>query len=156
MSKILFSLWPYRIVRMSLGAVFVIVGFSKLLDPKAFARALSTYDIIPEPLLPVVAIGLPVIELIAGLGLLFHIRGSLSVIGGLLVLFITVLYYGVISDLNINCGCYLPWESEEISSLKIALYRDLIMFGMVMYMFLWRSVSPYRDKIKLKTIRRRI
>lgn len=156
MSKILFSLWPYRIVRIALGSVFIVVGLTKLLDPKAFARALSMYDIIPEQFLPLVAIGLPLIEVFAGLGLVFHIRGSLFVIGGLLVLCITVLSYGVHSDLDIDCGCSMPWEREELSSLKTALYRDLIMFGMVMYMYLWRRVSPYRNNIKLKTIRRRI
>jgi hypothetical protein len=155
MVRILFSLWPYRLVRITLGAVFVIVGLIKLLDPKAFARALSTYDIIPEQFLPLVAISLPLTELIAGLGLVFHVRGSLSVVGGLLVLFITVLYYGVISDLDIDCGCSMPWEREDIASLKTVLYRDLIMFGMVMYMYLWRVVSPYRNNIRLKTLRRR-
>ena len=140
---------------MSLGAVFVIVGLAKLLNPKAFAGALSTHDIIPEPFLPLVAIGLPVTEVCAGLGLVFHIRGSLSVLAGLLVLFITVLYYGVINDLDIDCGCSMPWERKELASLKTALYRDLIMFGMVMYMYLWRVVSPYRNNIKQKTIGRK-
>jgi uncharacterized protein YjeT (DUF2065 family) len=156
MLKILFSLWPYRIVRIALGLVFVVVGFAKLLDPQAFAKALSMYDIIPEQFLPLVAVGLPLIEVFAGLCLLFHIRGSLSVIGGLLVLFITVLSYGVLNNLDIDCGCSMPWEREELASLKFALYRDLIMFGMVMYMYLWRWISPYRNNIKLKNIRGRI
>ena len=154
MQKILFSLWPYRIVRIVLGAVFVTVGLTKLSDPKAFARALSLYEIIPDQLLSLAAIGIPLTEVIAGFGLVFDIRGSLTVIGGLLVLFVTVLYYGVISGFDIDCGCYLPWEREEFASLKSALYRDFFMIGLVIYMYLWRLVSPYRNNIKLKTVRR--
>lgn len=50
----------------------------KLLDPKAFARIISRYELIPDTLLPLVAIGLPVLELVAGIGVLLAVRGSLS------------------------------------------------------------------------------
>ena len=156
MSKILFSLWPYRIVRMSLGMLFFIVGVAKLLDPKAFAKALSMYEIVPEKVLPIVAVGLPLTEVLAGLGLILNIKGSLTVISGLLVLFIAVLYYGILSVLDIGCGCYMPWERPEHAGLKTALYRDLILLVMVIYLYLWQRVSPYRHNIKSKNIRRRI
>jgi uncharacterized membrane protein YphA (DoxX/SURF4 family) len=156
MSKILLSIWPYRIVRMSLGMLFFIVGFAKLLDPKAFAKALSMYEIIPEKVLPLVAVGLPLTEVLAGLGLILNIRGSLTVISGLLVLFIAVLYYGILRVLDIGCGCYMPWERPEHAGLKSALYRDFILLVMVIYLYLWQRVSPYRHNIKSKNIRRRI
>ena len=156
MSKILFSLWPYRIVRMSLGMLFFIVGVAKLLDPKAFAKALSMYEIVPEKVLPIVAVGLPLTEVLAGLGLILNIKGSLTVISGLLVLFIAVLYYGILSVLDIGCGCYMPWERPEHAGLKSALYRDFILLVMVIYLYLWQRVSPYRHNIKPKNIRRRI
>jgi uncharacterized membrane protein YphA (DoxX/SURF4 family) len=155
MLRMLFSLWPYRLVRIALGLVFVVAGITKLVDPKAFAKVLSMYDIIPEQFLPLVAIGLPLTEILAGLGLIFIIRGSLAVIGGLLILFITVLSYGVFNNLDINCGCSIPWESEKHASLKSALYRDSIMVGIVIYLYLWRRISPYKNSIKPKTIRRR-
>jgi len=156
MPKILFSLWPYRIVRMSLGMLFFIVGVAKLLDPKAFAKALSMYEIVPEKVLPIVAVGLPLTEVLAGLGLILNIKGSLTVISGLLVLFIAILYYGILSVLDIGCGCYMPWERPEHAGLKTALYRDLILLVMVIYLYLWQRVSPYRHNIKSKNIRRRI
>ncbi|RXM22016.1 DoxX family membrane protein, partial [Citrobacter sp. AAK_AS5] len=71
MFSLAFSLVPYRVVRISLAALFLYGGGIKLLDPKAFARTISAHDLVPEPLLPVVAIGLPLVETIAGLGLLF-------------------------------------------------------------------------------------
>lgn len=61
--------WLERIVRFALAAVFIYGGVIKLFAPKPFAATISTYHIVPEPLLPVVAIGLPLIETTAGLAL---------------------------------------------------------------------------------------
>ncbi len=106
--KTIFLPSPQRLVRFSLGSVFIYAGFSKLLDPKAFAKIHSDYDLVPESLLAPVAIGLPVLEFIAGIGLFFAVRGSLSVIFGLLVTFVFVLWYGILNNLNIDCGCLSP------------------------------------------------
>lgn len=149
MNKILKSAWLYRIVRFALGAVFVYAGLVKLVDPKAFARVISQYDLVPEFLLAPVAIGLPIVELLAGLGLLLNIRGSLAVIFGLLVMFITVLGYGIMADLNIDCGCLSAAEIEGIHSLKQAFYRDLVMIAAVLYLFLSRRLNP---KLALSSI----
>lgn len=129
-------------VRLALGLVFVYAGFTKLNDPKAFARIISLYDIVPESLLPVVAIGLPAVEFLAGLGLIFNIRGSLSAIFVLLMMFITVLGYGILSDLNIDCGCFSQEEINQQNSLRVAFYRDLILIGGAFYLFLSSSRHP--------------
>ena len=155
MSKILLSLWPYRIIRIALGIVFVSSGIPKLFDPKAFAKAVSMYEVVPEQVLPLVAIVVPITEVLAGIGLILNIKGSLFLIAGLFAVFLAILSYGVLNDLNIDCGCSIPWESARHASLKSALLRDLIMFGMVIYLYIWRWVSPYRHNIKPKTIRRR-
>jgi len=155
MSKILFALWPYRIIRIALGIIFVSSGLPKLFDPKAFAKAVSMYEIVPEQVLPLVAIVIPVTEVLAGIGLILNIKGSLTVIAGLLVAFITVLSYGTLTNLDIDCGCSIPWESTKNASLKSALFRDSIMISIVMYMYLWRWISPYRNSIKPKPLRRR-
>ena len=129
-------------VRFSLGAVFVYAGFIKLLDPKAFGKVISLYDIVPESLLPVIAIGLPAVELLAGLGLIFNVRGSLSVVLGLLLIFCAVLGYGILNDLNIDCGCFTQDDISRQNGLKLAFYRDLIMIGAVCFLFLSRVLHP--------------
>jgi uncharacterized membrane protein YphA (DoxX/SURF4 family) len=155
MSKILFALWPYRIFRIALGIIFISAGLPKLIDPKAFAKAVSMYEILPEQVLPIVAIVIPITEVLAGIGLILNIKGSLTVIAGLLAMFVTVLSYGILNNLDIDCGCSIPWESERHANLKSALYRDSAMLLIVMYMYLWHKVSPYRASMKPKNIRRR-
>jgi uncharacterized membrane protein YphA (DoxX/SURF4 family) len=138
--KIFLSPWPERIIRFALGSVFMYAGFIKVIDPKAFAKVISQYDLIPESLLATVAVGLPLIELLAGLGLILNIRGSLSVIFSMLVLFVFVLWYGILKDLSIDCGCFSLEEITGYNSLKKAFYRDLLMIGAVFFIYLQRLV----------------
>ena len=149
--KIALSAWFYRIVRFALGSIFVYAGFIKLMDPKAFAKLISHYDLIPESLLAPVAIGLPVVEILAGLGLIFAIRGSLSIIFGLLMMFAIVLWFGILKNLDIDCGCFYPQELKSHAGLWHAFYRDLIMIVAVLYLYLSRWVQSGR-KIRLSLL----
>jgi uncharacterized membrane protein YphA (DoxX/SURF4 family) len=130
------------LVRFAIGSVFVYAGFIKLIDPKAFARVISHYDMVPESLLLFVAIGLPALEFFAGLGLVFNIRGSLSVIIILLMMFSIVLGYGIFNNLNINCGCFSSEELSQQDNLKLAFYRDLILIGGAFFLFLSGRYCP--------------
>jgi uncharacterized membrane protein YphA (DoxX/SURF4 family) len=92
LKKIILSPWLNYLIRFILGSVFLYAGVTKLSDPKAFARIISHYDLVPEGLLAPVAIGLPVLEVLAGIGLVLAVRGSLSIIFGLLIMFVSVLW----------------------------------------------------------------
>ena len=139
----LISLWPYRFIRLGLGVIFVWAGLAKLFDLEAFADIISAYELVPEGLLVPVAIGLPVLELVAGLGLVFDVRGSLSVTFGLLVMFAFVLWFGILKDLDIDCGCFSADELAEHGTLRTALYRDLWMIVGALYLFWWRRATQY-------------
>jgi len=130
----------YHIIRFALGSIFVYAGFIKLIDPKTFAKAISQYDLVPESMLIPVAIGLPAIEFLAGLGLIFAIRGSLSIIFGLLVTFVIVIWYGILNNLSIDCGCFSPEELKSYTSLWYAFYRDLVMIAAVIYLYVSHEI----------------
>ena len=149
--KTIFLPSPQCLVRFSLGSIFIYAGFSKLLDPKAFAKVLSQYDLIPEGLLAPVSIGLPALEFLAGLGLIFAIRGSLSIIFGLLITFVIVLWYGILHNLNIDCGCFSPEEIQSYTSLRHALYRDIVMIAAAIYLYVSDLVSGNTTGLSLST-----
>jgi uncharacterized membrane protein YphA (DoxX/SURF4 family) len=149
------SPWPSRLIRMGLGIIFLYAGGTKLLNVKGFARLISQYDLIPDPLLPAAAVGLPVLEVMAGIGLILFLRGSLSLTLTLLILFITVLWYGILKDLKIDCGCFSVEELRSQAGLWQAFYRDLIMMGGVLFLYgaRWFQMNreanlPLRVKIK--------
>ena len=104
--------WLYHFLRLALACIFIYAGFIKLLDPRAFAHAIAQYDLMPEGLLPLVAVGLPALELLAGLGLICEVRGSLTIIAVLLLIFLVILGYAVWQNLDIDCGCFTADELD--------------------------------------------
>ena len=122
---------------------------SKLMAPKEFAVIIDAYGLMPEAWILPLAIILPLLEMIFGLGLLLDIKGSLAGITGLLMLFMAILSYGLWLGLDVDCGCFGPQdpESEAFHSLRPALYRDFVMIAGVIYLYFWRyyrSTKPVR------------
>ena len=73
------SVWPYRVVRWALATVFVYAGGSKLTDIEAFAEDIGAFGLVHESVLPAVAVGLPVVEIVAGMGLALDLRPVFAV-----------------------------------------------------------------------------
>lgn len=141
--------WPCRMIRFALAALFIYGGAVKLFDPKAFAATISAYDLVPELLLPVAAIGLPIIEVIAGIALLFDRIWGHHLITGLLIMFVFVLGYGVLGNLNVDCGCFGAEELDKQAGLRAAFYRDLALIGIVMpylYVARWIRVKALKEE----------
>ncbi len=139
--------WTYRLARWVLGGVFIVAGGLKLANPQAFAGLISHYNLVPEALLPYVALGLPGLEVLAGLGLLFDLPGALSTLTAMLLLFAGVLWFGILKDLDIDCGCFSPTEQAGHQSLYNALFRDLGFLTLALYLYAYRWLcSPKQGK----------
>jgi len=137
----------YHLIRVLLCIIFLWSGISKLMAPKEFAVIIDSYGLIPEAWILPLAIFLPLLEMIFGLGLLLDIKGSLAGITGLLMLFLVILGYGIRLGLDVDCGCFGPQdlESEAFHSLRPALYRDFAMIAGVIFLYFWRcyrSIKP--------------
>jgi len=130
--------WIYRGVRSGLAILFLYAGAVKLLGPRAFARVISGYGLVPDEWLVLVAVGLPVLEVLAGVGLLFDVRGSLPAVSGMLVLFLGVLGFGILNQLDVDCGCFSPDELQAQGRLRAAFLRDVGLLGCTAYLFYWR------------------
>ena len=136
----------YHLIRVSLSVIFLWSGISKLMEPTEFAVIINAYGLMPEAWILPLAIILPLLEIVFGLGLLLEIRGSLAVITGFLVLFLAILSYGIWLGFDVDCGCFGPQdpESEAFRSLRPALYRDLLMIAGVVYLYIWRYYRPIK------------
>jgi uncharacterized membrane protein YphA (DoxX/SURF4 family) len=149
--------WLYKSGRWVLGAVFIYAGSIKLLEPETFAALIDAYGIAPEDLLMPASILLPALEVAAGIGLLFDIEGSLSVIAALLCLFIAILGYGIWMGLDVDCGCFGPQdpEAKAFHGLRQSLYRDLFMLAGIVCLYAWRrhrairpvKIMPFINKL---------
>ncbi len=140
--------WIYRLLRWLLGVVFIYSGATKLLAPQIFAVLIEAYGIVPERLLMPISVILPILEVIAGIGLLLDIRGSLAVITLLLLLFAAVLGYGIGMGLDVDCGCFGTEdpEFEAFHGLRPALYRDMAMLTAVAFLYGWRRCRRVRPR----------
>lgn len=107
-------------IRFLLGAIFIYASYDKILDPAKFARDISNYHIIPFGLENTIAIILPWLELIIGLGIVFGvcIDANVFISGGLLISFIILILQAILRGFDIECGCGLK-DGDMVGWSKI-------------------------------------
>ncbi len=132
------SPWPYRLLRLGIGALFVFAGAIKLLHPKAFAVAIANYGILPDQLIAPAALGLPALEVLAGIGLLLDIAFGFRLTFGLLALFMIVLAWAMLKGLDVDCGCFSADEIKERGSLQSTFIRDTALCVCMLFLFYYR------------------
>lgn len=141
--EVFISSRAYLLVRSLLGLLFLYAGILKLGDLQNFATVINDFGLLPETLVWPVAVMLPLVELLAALGLLLDMRGALAALVILLVLFIAVLAYGILLGLDIDCGCFGPEdpEAQVYGSLHSSLARDVAMMTGAVYLYWWRHTQ---------------
>jgi uncharacterized membrane protein YphA (DoxX/SURF4 family) len=137
----------YHVIRISIAVVFLWSGAVKIFDPGSFAVIIKAFGIVPDYFVMPVAVMLPVLEVLVGVALLIDIYGSLAIISGLIGLFMAILFYAIWMGLDIDCGCFGPEdpELEAFHGLRQALYRDLIISGGIIYLYLWRYIRSVKQ-----------
>ncbi|MFC1883215.1 MauE/DoxX family redox-associated membrane protein [Thermodesulfobacteriota bacterium] len=137
----------YHAIRISIAVVFIWSGTIKIFDPESFGVIIKAFGIIPDFFVVPMAVMLPVLEVLVGAALMIDIYGSLAIISWLIGLFMGVLFYGIWMGLDIDCGCFGPEdpELEAFHGLRQALYRDLIVSGGIIYLYLWRHIRSVKQ-----------
>ena len=123
------ALWLATLAaRVVLGGLFLWAGALKLSHPRAFAHVVDEYGIVPDgwPLV-IAAFAIPTLEGLAGLGALLDRRWGYRLMLGMLALFIGVLWFGILNDLDVDCGCFSLEERRGRASLQAAFVRDCVM-----------------------------
>jgi len=141
-------IWTERLIRLTLGSLFIVAGVIKLRDPKAFTVVIDAFGLVSGSVSESLSIVLPILEILSGLGLIFDFPMSLHTVTGLLLIFIAILLYGIHLGLDIDCGCYGPEdpESRAFGGLRIALYRDLAMSAGVIFLYARRAYTTFFNK----------
>lgn len=120
--------WIMPALRLVLAALFLWAGALKLSHPRAFAHVIDGYGIVPGgwPLV-IAAFAIPTLELLAGIGVLLDRAAGYWLMLGMLGLFIGVLWFGILNDLDVDCGCFSLEEQRGQASLRAAFARDWVM-----------------------------
>jgi len=116
------------LLRVGLGAIFVMAAWPKLADPGAFATAVSNYRMLPVPAERVLALVLPPLELLAGVALIVGVldAGASVVVLGLLVVFTGAIGTALARGLDISCGCFETEGGSKVGLGKVAENLALI------------------------------
>jgi len=118
------------IVRWLLAGVFLVAGVLKIVDPIGFARSIVDYDLIPEVVVPAIAVVLPWWEVgAAALVIVGPWRlGGLAVLLGLSVTFLTLGVITFARGLSPECGCF-GFLSERVGPMSIGLQTGLVVIS---------------------------
>ncbi|MBI5821821.1 MAG: DoxX family protein [Verrucomicrobia bacterium] len=102
--------FPTRAMLGLLGGIYIVAGALKIADPTAFARAITNYDLLPETLVPAVAVLLPWWEVVAGvLAIIGRWRGAaLALIAGMSAVFLAASGMTLARGMSPECGCFGP------------------------------------------------
>lgn len=102
--------WMRLLAEMGLGLLFLYAGGKKLFATgvSAFAADVEKYQLLPEDLVPVMAYGLPWLEVVVGVCLLgqFARRGALWWSLGMTLMFVGAIAWAWRQGLDISCGCF--------------------------------------------------
>ena len=123
--------WIVLIFRLTLGAMFIYASLDKINDPVTFSGDIRAYQIVPFGFENSLAIILPWLELLTGIGLVIGVMvdGAALISMGLLVVFIIAISSAILRGFNIECGCGLK-EGEIVGTQKLLENTILFLMGL--------------------------
>ena len=126
------------LVRLGVGALFLIAGALKIGHPADLAAAITAYRLgLPPTVVAAIALALPPFEMLLGIyliaGLLLPLASSIAV--AMLALFSVIVASAVIRGLAAPCGCFGPGDSAPATWLTVA--RDLSFLAPAAYLAWW-------------------
>ena len=127
-------------LRMLLGALFVYTGWLKAEDPIRFLESIRSFHILDDPYAAWVAMGLPWLEIFAGIALVTGLwaDGGLAVICGMLAVFLWAILYSWQRGLDIDCGCFGK-EASDAGYVELVI-RDLVLMTVAAGLLIYRAV----------------
>lgn len=128
------------LVRLAIGITFIYASYYKILDPGTFAKSIWFYHLVPGQAINLMALILPWVELLCGLGLIFGIKyqGARLLITLMTLVFIAALCSAIYRGISIDCGCFKAAASSSRSAWN-ALWLDFGLIVLLAQLYVSRS-----------------
>ena len=127
------------VCRLGLGGVFIYSAVWKVQDPAIFADAVARYEILPESIVGLFALVMPMGELLSGIAIAFtpwRREGAFCILV-LLAMFLVALAQAAVRGLDISCGCFEHESASGLAGILIAMARDVVMAGAALFVLLY-------------------
>ena len=124
-----------------LTAVFITAALPKITDVTSFALSIDQYQLLPSAGVTLLALSLPWLELVVGLGLLVPQvqKSSRRLCAALLSLFIAVHISALARGIEVQCACFS--QESSASSTELALLRNAGLLALAIATIYWEK-SP--------------
>lgn len=128
MMKWLRSPWLHRLLGLALGGVFLYAAHDKVLNPQSLVTIIWGYRILPPGPINLMAIYMPWLEVVVGLGLAIGYKRRAAAFWslGLLLTFTLALLINAVRGINVACGCFST-SAQDVANAWLLVLRDLPM-----------------------------
>jgi putative oxidoreductase len=127
-----------RLLAILFGAIFLYAGVLKAYDPSAFLADVRSFALLPDPYAAWLALGLPWLEILAGMAVILGVlrSGGLLLLNAALVAFFVAIAQAWWRGISIHCGCFgAKTGASEYAEL---FTRDLLLLALGLWL-LWRE-----------------
>jgi uncharacterized membrane protein YphA (DoxX/SURF4 family) len=118
--------WLVLLLRLAIGAIFIVAGVSKAGNAALFAAQIAGFRLLPEVLIAPLAVMLPYWEILLGalviVGLFTRAAAWIAVL--LLALFDLAIASAVVRGMSVSCGCFGPNDATVTTWAEVA--RDAV------------------------------
>lgn len=123
------------LLRLWVGATFAVLSAYKIRFPVVFAAAIQGYDLLSPRLIPLAAVAVPWMELLAGVCLILGwlSRGATLVLGVLSLSFSMMVAVTLARGLDINCGCFTNESLARVSGGHLIFDLLLLLATVLLY-----------------------
>ena len=128
-----------KLLHLVFGGVFVYAGVLKAWNPQTFLDDVRSFDLLGDPWAAWLAMGLPWLEIFAGLAVITGVlrRGGLLVLNGALLGFLGAIALSWYRGIDIRCGCF--GSAEASSNYLELILRDVLLLALGLWLFLRRD-----------------
>ena len=121
--------WITTAARWGLAVVLALAGWAKVTEPAGLQKlAVRAYHILPEGMVGIVGVGLPVLELSLAVLLVLGFATRLAAVTSALLLIVFIA--GIISvwarGLSIDCGCFGGGGPAPRSGMGVRYFREIL------------------------------
>src|SRR5438445_6554788 len=144
--------YAWRVVDLIVGGIFVYAGVSKVLDPAQFANDIDNYKTLPWFVSVRLAFYLPWLEIFCGLAVIsrFLYRGGLSILTGLIAVFIGATVAAKMRGLDITCGCF--GHASKNWNFSTHLVLDLAIFVAILALLFEIGRASCRERVEILVV----
>jgi putative oxidoreductase len=121
---------------LALAAIFVYAGIDKIREPLQFADNIAGFAILPAMFTNLLALTLPVFEIVCGVLLLVPLTRRVASLAIALtcMVFFTALASAILRGLTLDCGCFGVGAPSR-SKMWMELGLDLLLFTGALFVY---------------------